>query len=185
MGDLQFQMAFGHLDSICFLPSHVVPTTSSQTIHHITASSSNLWTHISDPQTWLAYWHGPVIFCQILASGQFNNFWPLSMQPLKASILKLQITWVTLRLDYHTVMLQWKARLLLVNSFQTIVSASAHRIDSPNWPSHLISVPSCSSDFLPNFSLWFVDCFMLIISTTTNCIISIFKLWTHLSESHN
>ena len=52
-------------------------------------------------------------------------------------------------------------------------------VNSPKWPSDLISIPSHSSDFPPNAGLWLVNRFLAIISPTTHHIAFILKLWDH------
>ena len=42
--------------------------TIISTTRHCTASISDMWTHLSDPQTWLAYHHAPMISHQVPAS---------------------------------------------------------------------------------------------------------------------
>ena len=44
-------------------------------------------------------------------------------------------------------------------------------VNSPKRPSDLISVSSCSSDFLPNGGLWLVDRFLTIVSPMTHALL--------------
>ena len=57
-------------------------------------------------------------------------------------------------------------------------------VNSPEWPSDLIGIVSCSSEFLPNAGLWLVDSFLAIIYATIRHIDFILELWTYLSVSH-
>ncbi len=57
------------------------PAFSSTNTYHI-AFIFELWPHLSDPKILLTYHHGPVIFCQMLASDWLILSWPSSLQPL-------------------------------------------------------------------------------------------------------
>ena len=49
---------------------------------------------------------------------------------------------------------------------------------------HLISVPSCTSEFLPTADLWLLEDRYpaIMISTNTHRIASVMELWTHLRD---
>ena len=135
------------------------PTIISATTHHI-ASILELWTHLSDTQTFLAYCHAPVMFCQMLAFDWLLGFWPLFPQsPFTLhSYWNCKLTREALRPDQHTVMPQWfsaKCRPMICQKVHmhylhshALYCFHIGSVNSPQWVSQLIIVLTCSSDFL-------------------------------------
>ena len=121
---------------------------------------------------WLVNWFVEVFFKTISP----NNF-ILDIDNLLDGI------WIAVAYHYAGVIFRWILASDWSIPFRAFISATTHHIAFmlELWThlSDLINVPSCSSDFLHNASLWLVDSFMAFFSTTTHHISFILKLWTH------